>query len=283
VAQPPGAQPVEAQPPVPSQAAPTSRHRTRDRRLGLTGEVLGIIGMVVCIVLIIGVILARNWLTSTVDETAAAVDGGLGSAITLLDTASSRVGEVEARVGEVTDAANALATDENPVPELSSALAAKLAPLSDRYLNLRTAYAGIREKIVSALDRLQLLDRLVPALSIPQGPVDALGALDAKAQEFDQAVMGLLEVTPGAGAANAFGAAVAQATTKVTTALDGVTAGLSDMTGKVQGLQANVKAKAGEVDNIITFGAMVMIALLAYLTFLNFVFFTSSRHLRAGH
>ena len=283
----PTVQPAPPEPAAPAPAAPAPAakptHRTRDRRLGLTGEVLGVIGMVVCIALIIGLVLARNWLTGTVDQAAAAVDGGLNTAVTVLDTVSSRVGEVETRVTEVNGAANALATDPNPAPALSDALAAKLAPLSEKYVSLRTAYAGIREKIVSVVDRLHLLDSLVPGISIPQGPVDALQTLDTKAQAFDSAVSGLLGTTPGAGAANAFGAAVAKATANVGATLQDVSASLTDMNGQVQDLRSEVKAKADQVNLIITFATMIMIALVAYLLFLNWVLFSSSKHLRAGH
>ncbi len=254
----------------------------RDRRLGATGKVAAVIGIVVCFALIVGVILARNWLVDGVDQVAGAVDTALGAGTTLIDTASTKVGDVSDRVGAVDDAANALASNPNPVPAFSDAVTTRLAPLSDRYLAFRTSYAEIRERLVSALDRLQLLDRLLPFFSLPPGFGDRLAQVNSRAQGLDATVMGLMEMTPGAGAANAFGAAVAAQTAKVGTALDGVSAGLGELRGNVETLQTDVRTAADRVNLAITLAAVVMIVLLLYLAFLHLVLYRSAERLRRG-
>jgi hypothetical protein len=264
----------------PPAAVPTAS--ARNRRLGATGQVAGVVGIVVCLVLVAGVILARNWLVDGVDQVAGAVDTALGAGTTLIDTASTKVGDVSDRVGAVDDAANAIATNPNPVPAFSDAVTTRLAPLSDRYLAFRTSYAELRERLVSALDRLQLLDRLLPFFSLPPGFGDRLAQINSRAQELDAVVMGLMEMTPGAGAANAFGAAVAAQTAKVGTALDGVVAGLDQFKGNVETLQTDVRTAADRVNLAITLAALVMIVLLLYLAFLNLVLYRSAEGLRRG-
>ena len=48
----------------------------------------------------------------------------------------------------------------------------QVANLQNRYLEFRKTYADVRETAVTALDRLKVIDRLVPGFDIPQEPID---------------------------------------------------------------------------------------------------------------
>ena len=252
----------------PSDAAPTRR----DRILGRAGQVAGVVGIVVSFALILAVLLGRGWLVDRADEIAGTVDGALARGVTLVDTTSSRVSEVSGRVGAVADAAQALSTNPNPAPGLSEALSAQLQPIQDRYLALRSAYTDVKTSVVSAFDRLQTLDRLLPFFSIPQGPVDALQSLDAQLQAIDAKVSDLL-TTPGSGAVNAIAAGVATRASNLQTGLGSVTGSLDDLSARITTLEAGVQAKADQVKLIITLGSLVPIVLLLYLAFLHWVLF----------
>ena len=260
---------------LPPDAAPTPR----DRWLGWAGQVVGVVGIVVSLGLIVAVLLGRGWLVDRADEMAGTVDAALARGVTLVDTTSSRVSEVSGRVGAVADAAQALSTNPNPAPGLSEALSAQLQPIQDRYLALRSAYTDVKTSVVSAFDRLQTLDRLLPFFSIPQGPVDALQSLDAQLQAIDAKVSDLF-TTPGSGAVNAIAAGVATKASNLQTGLGSVTGSLDDLSARITTVAANVQAKADQVKLMITLGSLVPVVLLLYLAFLHWVLFQAGSRMR---
>jgi hypothetical protein len=233
------------------------------------------VGIVVSLVLIVGVLLGRGWLVGKVDDVAATIDGGLARAVPLLDKASARVSEVSGRVGSVADAANALAANPNPAPGLSEALAAQMAPISDRYLALRSSYTDVRTTVGSAVDRLNTLDQMLPFISIPQGPTDALQTLDARVQSIDATVTDLLD-TPGAGAVNKVAAAIATKAEDVQARLATVTTALDEANTRLAALRVNVQTKADQVKLIVTLISIVLILAFIYSAFLHWVLFRAS-------
>jgi hypothetical protein len=178
-------------------------------------------------------------------------------------------------VGAVADAANVIAADPNPAPALSEALAAQLKPVSERYLALRSAYTEVRTTVVGALDRLQTLDRLLPWLSIPQGPMDALTAIDARVQAIDAKVTDLLS-TPGSGTVNAVAGAIATKATDVQGGLGSVTTALDQVSTRLTTLQSDVQARADRITLLITLASLVLILGLLYSAFLHWVLFRAS-------
>lgn len=253
----------------------------RSRALGVAGQAVGVIGIVVSLALIVAVLLGRGWAVDRTDEVAASVNGALTRGVTLVDTASTRVSEVSGRLGGVVDAANAMATQSNPAPGLSAALSAQLQPIEDKYLALRSAYTDVKSTIVSAFDRLQTLDRLLPFISIPQGPVDALTTLDGKFQDLD-AKMTDLFTTPGSGAVNAVAAGIATRASNLQGGLESVTTTLDDVSTRVTALQVKVQDKADQAKLLATLAAIVLILLFVYLAFLHWVLFRASSRVRRG-
>jgi hypothetical protein len=256
-----------------AQPLPTGR---RDRTLGAVGQVAGTVGILVCIVLVVGVVVGRSWLLGRVDSIQGRVDAGLVRAETLIDNTSARISEVSGRVGAVTDAATAIASSPNPAPALTEALLAQLSGVSDRYLALRASYADVRETAVGVLDRLNTLDALLPFFSVPQGPVDALSSLDARLQELDAAMMQVL-TTPGAGAVNAVAGAVAEKTTAIITALTNLNAKLADGKVRLESLRGDVAATADQVGWYVTLVSFLLLVLLVYIAFLHWLLFRVGR------
>jgi prefoldin subunit 5 len=266
----PGAAATEAPPP----------RRRRDRVLGSIGQVVGVVGIVVCLLLVIGVIVGDVWAVRTVDDVAAAIDAKIAKAEPLLDQASAKVGEISGRVSTVADIAAGIAADPSPGGAVADALRAGLATVSDRYQTLRSNYAGVRESIQSVVDRLQTLDRLVPGISIPQGPADALAALDARLQEFDAKVTGLITIDPGQGPVNQAAAAIAQKAGDINTKITDLQGGIGDVQQRVSALRTKLSDTAGTMKLGVTLGAFGSILLLFYLALLHWVLFRHSGEIR---
>jgi hypothetical protein len=269
-------------PPAPDVAAtePPPRPRRRDRVLGTAGQVVGVVGIVVCLLLVIGVIVGDGWAVGTVDDVAASIDAKIAKADPLLTQASAKVGEISGRVSTVADIAAGIAADPSPGGAVADALRAGIATVSDRYQTLRTNYAGVRESVQSVVDRLQTLDRLVPGISIPQGPADALAALDARVQEFDAKVSGLVTIDPGQGPVNQAAAAIAQKAGEIDAKITDLQGGIGDVQQRVSALRTKLSDTSGGIKLGITLGAFGSILLLLYLALLHWVLFRHSGEIR---
>lgn len=266
--------------PVPTASPPTAGRR--NRVLGLAAQVAGVIGIVVCLALVVGMLLGRSWATGTVSELATGVDDKIAQAVPVMDRASAKVSEVSGRVGALADAATAVAALPAPGADLRATLRGALNRVSERYLELRTAYGDVRETAGGALDRLETLDRLIPGFAIPQGPVDALTRLDAGIQELDTKVIGLAEAIPDTGPIALVATAAATRATEAQAKLQSVNDVIDDARTRLAEVRAKVASTADTVNTAITLGTVAMILVLLYFALLHWVLFRTGRRLRRG-
>ncbi len=259
-----------------TQSAPAGR---RERVLGMTAQTAGVVGIIVCFALIAGVVLGRGWAVGRVDELAGKVDDGLAKGVPLLETASTKVAGVSARVGLVVDAAEARAADPGPAPALVETLQLAMGGITERYLELRTAYADAHEAAVSVMDRLNTIEGLVPAISIPQGPREKLAEVDAKAREIDAAVMQVIDARPGVGSGQV-ASVVADKAGQVESKLDELSAGLDAAKVRLLEIRQEVANTADSTNQLITIAALVLILGLLYLVLLHWVLYRSGSSLR---
>jgi methyl-accepting chemotaxis protein len=263
--------------PVPSPTASDPRPGKGRRATGVVGQTLGIVGIVVSLALIVGVLYVRGWGTDTVTEVAANVDAAIARTEPMLETAAATVDEVAQRVGDVATAPEAVALDPSATPAVIQGLLDRLAALSARYTEFRSTYAGAREQIVSILDRLALIDRLVPGFEIPQGPVDALAGLDETARAIDTQVMQLIDAGLAVQGVNATAAAIADKAHQVEAGLDRIAAGIDEVGVRLDELRARVTSITSTVNTVITILCLALVLLLAYMALLHWILFRSSR------
>ncbi len=261
--------------PVPEPAGPGKTRRAS----GLLGQVVGIVGMVVCLALVVGVLLGRGYVMGAASTVAGALDAAVARAEPLLDKAATKVETVAQRAGEAAAAAEAIALDPNATPAGLQAVLDRLGAVSLRYLELRGTYAGAREQVVSVLDRLAVIDRFVPGVSVPQGPIDALASLDDKARAVDAPIVGLIDAGVAVQAVNATAGAIAEKARAVEAGLGEITTGINDVQGRLENLRAEIARVADTVSTLVTVIAIVLIVVLLYLTLLHLVLFRSSRGL----
>lgn len=269
-------------PPAPVAGPAGPRRRKRDRALGTAGQVIGIGGIVVCLLLIVGVVFARGWAVTTVTDVSSTIDTQIAKVLPLLDTAQSTVGEVSGRVSTVADIAAAIAADPNPGGDLADGLRTAIAGVNERYQGLREGYAGVRETVFSVVDRLQTLDQLIPGLSIPQGPIDALTTFDMRLQEFDTKVNDLLTIEPGSGPVNEAAGRISQAANGLDTRLAEVETSIGEVETKVGALRTDLANVTGTIDGAITAATISIVLLLLWIALLHWVLFRHSGEIRRG-
>jgi hypothetical protein len=251
------------------------------RRLGAAGQVVGIAGFVLSLVLAAGSIAGVFWLTGQVNDVAATVDARLAEGQPKLDTLAAKVGEIKSVVDEVVAVADSAAQATAPEDGLLAGLTDRLNGLAGRYANLRNAYADLREKVTGALSGLQLLERVVPGFSVPQEPIQALQGLDARIQELDGSISGLLDTKFDGSTLRDAAAAVSEKVGKVSSALESVL-GLVDEAGvKLAQVRTDVAAAISQLTTVITLAGILMALLFVYVAFLHWVLFRTSR--AVGH
>ena len=269
---------VPAMEPSPA-APPPAGAGKRNRVLGLTAQAAGVIGIVLFVALAVVMLLGRGWATSTVDDISAGVDAKMAQAVPLIDNASAKVSEINGRVGALSDAADALAAQAAQAaaaPGLLSGLRDQVANLQNRYLEFRKTYGDVRDTAVTALDRLKVIERLIPGFEVPQEPIDALASLDARMQELDTKVMDVsAAITDGpvqkvAGVVAEKAAALREGLTNVITALGVAQTRLAE-------LRAQVASTADTINLFVSIGSILLFVLFLYFALLHYVLFHVGR------
>lgn len=263
--------------PAPAATSPSPKpggRRGRTRRT--VGQVAGVVGIVVSVVLIVVVVLGRGWAIDQVNGVATTVETTIAKAQPLVDTTKTRIATIEARVGEAADAAEALAANPGAVERLQGLLT-RVNDVSASYLELRNGYAGAREQVMTALSRIQAIDRFVPGFDLPQGPIDALTSLDTKVQDMDGKIMDLIGVVQNLGSADTLASTVAEKARAVQALLADVTTGLDRVATGIANLQAEVASTASTVTTVINVAAVVLVLLLLWIVLLHVVLIRYSR------
>jgi hypothetical protein len=271
----PAIEPAPAPAPV---APPPAGVGKRNRVLGLTAQVTGVIGIVLFVALAVVMLLGRGWATSTVDDISAGVDAKMAQVQPLIDDASTKVSEINGRVGALTDAANALAAQATTDTGLLGGLRDQLANLQNRYLEFRQKYSDLRETATTALDRLQVIDRLIPGFDIPQEPIDALTALDARLQELDTKIMDVSAAITD-GPVQKVAGVVAEKAALLQEGLTKGTAALAAAQTRLAELRVQVASTADTINMLISIGSILLFVLFLYFALLHYVLFHVGRGL----
>jgi hypothetical protein len=260
---------------------PTTSVGTPRKAASVGGQTLAVVGIVVCIVLAALVVLARGWAVDQVDAVGDSIDAGLARGIPALQAADTRVAEVGTRVQEVADAATAVATSDAVAPQVAQALSGRLSGISERYLPLRAGYADARSDLVSALDRVQAVQRFVPGITVPQGPIDALASLDQAVRAVDERITGILAANQAGTAIRETAQRVADAAPGVQTALGDVSTRLANAETRLNEARADVTSTMDRITSLITIVTLLILALLVYVAALHVVLLRSAGRLRS--
>jgi hypothetical protein len=253
------------------------------RILGGAAQVAGVIGIVVCLLSVVGAVLGRGWAVDTVDDVAIGIDSQLARAEPLLVAGTDKIGQVSGIVDSIVVASEAVAANPNPSPGLIDDLRVKVADLEARSLELRAQYAQVRAQIVSASNLLTTLDRLAPALSVPQGPGETLEEIDGWIEEIDARVTEIINVlasNPLQSAMREWASSIAERVSEVAERVDRVEAAIAQVQPRLTMLRADLATTADRTANLITLGAFGLVLVLLYLTLLHAVLFVHGGEVR---
>jgi hypothetical protein len=263
----------------PAEASPAAKPR---RTMGRAGQTVGVIGLIVSVVLAIATLGGTVWLTGQINDVSAQADARLAEGGPVLDTLSVKIGDIKSVVDEVVAAADAVAGTAAPSEGIVATLRDKLDSLAARYAELRQSYTNLREQVLGAVRTLELLGRVVPGFSIPQGPLDALTTLDSKIQELDSTISGVLGTDFATAAQQQTAAVVSEKVGKISAALDGLLGVISNVQAKLDSARADIAAAVSQLVTVITVGGIVLALIFLYMAFLHWVLLRTSRAVGRG-
>jgi hypothetical protein len=258
----------------------------RGRRiLGGAAQVAGIIGIVVCLLGVVAAVLGRGWAVDTVDDVATGIDSQVARAEPLVATGADKIGQVSGIVDSIVVASEAIAADPDPSPGAIDDLRDKVADLEARYVELRAQYAPLREQVLSASNQLTTLDRLAPALSLPQGPGGTFPQIDGWIREVDTRmaeIVNFLASNPLQSVVHEWASSIAERVGGVAERVDRIEAAIAQVQPRLTALRADLAAKADTTANMITLGAFGLVLVLLYLTLVHAVLFVHGGEVRRG-
>ena len=150
-------------------------------------RVFASVGLVLCLVLAVGILFGRAWLSDQVGGVFDSIDTAIGRGNTVV---AMTTGRLEERVADldtlVADLSATVATATVP-----TAIAERATSIADRFNEIRDGWVQVRARIDAALETLAQLDRALPFIDLPSGPTEELAALDQRLAEINASAASL--------------------------------------------------------------------------------------------
>lgn len=264
-----------------TQTSPTASTPTRRPKLGVLAIVVGILGLIVSLVGIGGAVAGRSWAGDRLDGLADAARSGLEKAVTVSDEALTALQNGADEVATIAASASTLAQSTTVADTAVAALQERLAPLSQKYTDLRDRVVVFQEKANSVIDTVQRLDRLIPGLELPSGPTDLMQGVGDRLSQLDEAITGLqaraATRTDSKETANVIAVSAGRLTDGITKATEVV----QQIQGRLVEMQGRVDKAADRLDLYVTAGAAIFGLFWLWIAILNLALVALGRRWRA--
>ncbi len=245
-------------------------------RSATAAQVAGIVGIVVCAVLIVLVWVGIGTVGSKVNDLAAGVNAGFNRATDAATTVAGNLDAAAVTAGTIGTDASTIAASL-PTPDAVTKLANRLGGFVDGYRDLRVRYGGLRENVTGAISSLQNVARFVPGLDVPDQPVDALAAVDAKLQSIDDSITSTWQALQGSDA-TVVGTAVAATSARLQTVLTEASAAVRTLNDRLVAGQNRATAATDTLRTILFIVALVISLLLLWVLALNVALWRLGQH-----
>lgn len=236
-------------------------------------QLLGLIGLIVCIVLAVGILAGRAWMGVTVGDGFTTVDTTITNGLAKVDDAKARLTDGGGRLDQ-------LLTELGPLPATSpipAAVSARITELVDAASPARDTLVEARSQAQVALSYLQLLHQFAPNIELPDGVSTALTNVDDRLTQIDTGVASLR------AAARATAGDVAAAATSMRDAVKNAADSAANLRGGVEDLQARLVDVHASVDRVLWLSAGGLLAIVGYVGLLNALIIWLARRGRRPH
>lgn len=236
-------------------------------------QLLGSVGLIICIALAVGILAGRAWIGVTVGDGFTTVDTTISDGLAKVDEAKARLTDGGGALGQLLDELGPLPST-SPIP---AAVAARITQVVDAAAPARDRFVEARSQAQAALGYLQLVTRVAPGIELPPGVSTALSNADDRLARIDSALLTLrsaVRATAGDVAAAATGMRDA-----VTNAADAATG----LRTQVEDLRTRVADAHSSVDRMLWIGAGALLLVVGYVALLNIIVIWLARRGRRVH
>ena len=254
----------------------------RRPRLGLSAEVAGVIGAILCVVLVVGIWMGRGWFSQHAQAFTADADKALAKATQISDKAISGLESRAVEVDSIATDGQAIAADPTAAADKLQAVVARVSGVGQRYAAARDEYIAFRERASTTLDTLGRLDNLLPALTVPPGIKTALANLDDRLTSMDSALTGLAQSASAVVDVQVQAAALATKATAFAAEIRQAEGIGRDLETGLSDLEARLTDSISTVDGLVGMAAIVFSALFVWVFLLNLALWALGRRWRAA-
>ena len=253
---------------------PVSTHRSP--RKAVAAKIAGIVGVVICVLIIVVVWFGLGTVSRAVDDLGNDVNNAFDRAITATDAVAGRLDETVAAIDTMRADAAELAASSTPDLARLSNLQARLGQFSDRYLEARASTPRPRNRgrrhDDAPADRTDH-----PRYGVPEGAGETLAAVDAKIRAIDDAIVStgtsLADADPGAAVADALAA-------RATPLKDAISSGATAVHGlstDLAGMQARADSTVDSIRSVLLLAAIALSVLFIWVLALNIALWVLGR------
>jgi hypothetical protein len=253
------------------------------RIVGWLAAILGVIGLIVCLVIAVGVWFVKPELERRVDHVATVAVDALEQASGLSTDASELIVQVKERLATVASTASSVsgnpiltaAADRLLSGTISNVVAGPWNQLQDRL-------SGMREKAVGLSTSVQALDEAIPFIELPGVATGFVDDVDARWSEVDQTVQDM-EALAADGIGTAERAqAIATAATEASAKLDAVNVALGEVHGRIETAQSQVDAASDQIGGILGLSAIAICLIAIWVGLLHLLLIAQGRRWARG-
>jgi hypothetical protein len=254
---------------------PVSTRRSPPK--AVAAKVAGIVGVVICALIILMVWFSFGTVARAVDDLGNDVNDAFDRAIAATEAVAGRFDEAVVTIDTMRADIAEAAASRTPDLERLSNLQARLEQVSARYLEARVRYAEARENVVGVIARLQEIAGIIPGTRVPEGAGDTLAAVDAKIRDIDEAIVAtgtsLADADPGEAVADALAA-------RATPLKDAISSGATAVHGvstNLAGLQATADSTVHNIRSVLLLAAIALSVLFGWVLGLNIALWVLGR------
>jgi hypothetical protein len=248
------------------------------RLLGWLATALGVIGVVVCLLVAVGVWVVRPPVTDKTHEIAAIATDGLQQVSDLTDVAAARLTKVSDSLGNITSLLDSVATSAL----VDTAIGGKVRDavsgfIEGPYASFHQDIAGLRQRLLSISDVVQKLDAAIPGIELPGVVTGTIDDVDTKLTNLDSALATVNQVAGNGITTGEQITALSTQVGQVQEVVDAIVPALGIAKTQVAEARTKVAHVSDRVDGWITWGALGISIVFIYLALLNVLLFQQGR------
>ena len=248
------------------------------RILGWLATVLGVVGIVGCLAVAIGVWVVRPAVSDRVHEVAAIGSEGLTKADDLAVRAGDRLTKVSDRLTNIEGILDTVAGSSLIDTAVGTAIRDAVSGFAGGpFADLKESFSGLRERVVTLSSVVQRLDEAIPGIELPGVVTDTVTDIDARLTQLDSTVASV-DAIAGNGVTTS--EQVTQLSTQVAEINDVIAVvipALDTARAQIADAQLRIDQVSDRADGTITLLSIGVSILFIYLALLNVLLYKQGR------